>query len=77
MLNTAILAGTAVIAFSGVFGYIIGKMSAHAHKMAPEAECEHHGCGTCKHKDARWDEEPCDSCCEAHDGWEAIEDGES
>jgi hypothetical protein len=45
--------------------------------MDPEVEYERHGCGTCKHKDTRWDEEPCDSCCEAHDGWEAVEDGES
>lgn len=27
-------------------------------------------CKTCRHGDLRWDEEPCESCCGANDGYE-------
>ena len=27
-------------------------------------------CKTCKHNGLRWDEEPCESCCGANDGYE-------
>lgn len=27
-------------------------------------------CDSCKHKDAEWDTEPCDGCCENHSGYE-------
>ena len=29
-------------------------------------------CVTCLHSSLSWDEEPCDSCCVAHSGWEAA-----
>ena len=30
-------------------------------------------CDTCKFKDRSWDEEPCDGCCENHNGYSALE----
>lgn len=30
-------------------------------------------CNTCKHNNLPWYEEPCDSCCRAHDGYERGE----
>lgn len=31
---------------------------------------EDRSCNTCKHNNLPWHEEPCDSCCLAHDGYE-------
>lgn len=31
-------------------------------------------CDSCKHRDLNWWEEPCDSCCPAHSGYEPRED---
>ena len=30
-------------------------------------------CSTCKHDSKHWSEEPCDSCCHAHSGYEPAE----
>ena len=74
MLNTTILAGTAVIAFFSVFGYIIGKMSAHAHKIDPETKNEPHGCCTCKYAEVDGFDPPCCECDEDNSRWEAVKD---
>lgn len=33
-------------------------------------------CKTCKYDSLPWDEEPCDSCCGAHSGYEPIDEEE-
>ena len=31
-------------------------------------------CSTCKNNDLPWDEEPCDSCCKGHSGYERVDE---
>lgn len=60
---TAMLAGTAVIAFSGALGYAVGKMSTHAEKMAENGKYNvTRACVSCKYAELYDDEDPCDYC---------------
>lgn len=71
----ALLAGVAVIAFSGAFGYVIGKMSSRIHERAENGEYSvTEACTTCKYGDLYEDEEPCESCVD-YSEWETNGNG--
>lgn len=65
VLITVVLSG-----FMCALGYAVWKMSG---KLI-EPEDGGRNCLTCKYGDLDWDEDPCDSCSEDHDCWEAKDE---
>jgi len=68
---------TDILCIIGLFGtgiavgLAIGAFAEWSIHNRSEGEIEPMTCGNCKHGDLDWDEEPCDSCGEDHDCWEA------
>lgn len=74
MTITILIAGIALIAFSGALGFVVGKIYGNRFKDAETGEYGVlRGCYNCRFYDRYEDEEPCDDCGD-WSNWEAEDE---
>lgn len=71
---------TDILCIIGLFGagvavgLAVGAFAEWSVHNRSEGEIEPMTCGNCKYGDLDWDEDPCDTCGEDHDCWEAKDE---